>query len=320
MICLGIESTAHTFGVGIIDNKGKILANALDMFTTKEGGMILGEVAKHHRACTDRILLEALQEAKLTLADIDLISYSRGPGLPPSLKVGMEFAKDLAEKNSIPLVGVNHCVAHLTIGKQITSAKDPVYLYVSGVNSQVIAFIEGRFRIFGETLDLGLGNALDKFARDAGLGFPGGPAIEQMAKKGSYIDLPYAVKGMDVSFSGIATRARQLLQKGVKVEDICYSLQEVCFSMLTEVAERAMAHTGKQEVILIGGVAANKRFCEMLSIMAAERGARFIPVPMKYCGDQGVMIAWQGILEYKPEGGNKAIDIYSKERTDECEF
>jgi len=203
MICLGIESTAHTFGIGIIDNEGTILCNAKDMFTTEKGGMILGEVARHHREVQDRILLEALQKAKLTLKDIDLISYSRGPGLPPSLKVGMNFAKDLAEKNNIPLVGVNHCIAHLTIGKLLTKMEDPVYVYVSGVNTQAIAFIGGRFRIFGETLDIGLGNALDKFARDAGLGFPGGPAIEKLAKKGKYVELPYVVKGMDTIYSPI---------------------------------------------------------------------------------------------------------------------
>jgi len=144
--------------------------------------------------------------------------------------------------------------------------------------------------------------------------------IEELAKKGSkLIDLPYVVKGMDVSFAGIITKAAQLFKDKAKEEDLCYSLQEVCFAMLAEVAERAMAHTGKSELILIGGVAANKRLCEMLSIMCKERNASFFPVPLEYCGDQGVMIAWQGILEYKAGKRISEIEIYPYERVDEVE-
>ena len=194
MICLGIESTAHTFGAAIVTSDKKILSNCKAMFSTESGGMILGEVAKHHRNNADKIISEALNTANLSWEDIDLISFSRGPGLPPSLKVGKEKAIELSKQYSKPLIGVNHCVAHLTVGTLTTDAKDPVYLYVSGVNTQIISLECGLFRIFGETLDVGLGNALDKFGRDAGLGFPAGPKIEQLAKSGKYISLPCAVK------------------------------------------------------------------------------------------------------------------------------
>lgn len=319
MLCLGIESTAHTFGIGIIDDKGTILANALDMFTVEKGGMIPNKVAEHHEQVKEYILNKALEQADLKMQDIDLIAFSRSPGLSPCLKVGMEFAKSLAEKHSLPLVGVNHCISHLTIGKLLTKTKDPVYIYVSGVNTQVIALTGNKFRIFGETLDLGLGNALDKFARSADVGFPGGPIIERLAKLGKYIELPYAVKGMDVSFSGIVTKAEQLFKKGENIADICYSLQETCFAMLTEVAERALAHCNKKEIILIGGVAANKRFCEMLDIMCKERGCTFKPVPLAFCGDQGTMIAWQGILEKDKATKSYSVDFDPYERTDAVE-
>ena len=323
MHILGIESTAHTFGCGIITDKGVILANAKDMYQTASGGMIPNEVAKHHDSIKDKVLQDALTQAKLTLKDIDLIAFSRGPGLTPAiLKIGRDFALALSKELKKPIVGVNHSMAHLTIGDLICKSKDPVYLYVSGPNTQIIAYAGKRMRIFGETLDNGLGNILDKFARDAGLGFPGGPKVEQLAKQSqTLIDLPYTVKGMDVSFSGMLTKAQNLLLKGTKVEDLCFSLQETAFAMLAEVTERALAHCDKQEVVLIGGVAANQRLCRMLKEMCEARNATFFPVPLQYSGDQGVMIAWQGFLEHTYGGkmNNKDIDVLQHERVDEID-
>jgi len=320
--CLGIESTAHTFGCGIVDFDGNILANAKDSFTTDTGGLIPADVAKHHNAVKEKVLEDALTQAKLSLTDIALIAYSRGPGLTPQiLRIGQTFAIELAKKIRVPLVGANHSVAHLSIGNLVTGVKDPAYLYVSGPNTQVIALAGKRFRIFGETVDAGLGNMFDKFARDAGLGFPGGPKIEQLAVGGAYLELPYAVKGMDVSFSGVLTKAKRLLKEGMPLKDLCFSLQETCFAMLAEVAERAMAHTGKKELLLIGGVAANKRLGEMLNAMCAARGATFYAVPLQYSGDQGVMIAWQGILQHKAGESRtpEQADIAQHERTDEVQ-
>jgi len=289
------------------------------MYKTEEGGMIPSKVAEHHRLVGDKIIEDALRKANVSIKDINLISYSQAPGMAPSLLVGKEKAVKLAKENKIPLIGINHCVAHLTIGDLTTGSKNPVYLYVSGVNTQVISLEGNLFRIFGETLDDGLGNALDKFGRTAGLGFPAGPKIEELARKGTYIELPYVVKGMDVSFAGLVTKAEKLLKEGAKVEDICFSLQETCFAMLAEVSERALAHVGKKDLLLIGGVAANKRLIEMLTLMCKERGGIFYAVPMEYSGDQGAMIAWQGILEYT---NGRRLDvseanIYPYERTDE---
>jgi len=318
MICLGIESTAHTFGAGIVSSEGRILANVKKVFTTETGGMIPQEVAKHHEEVCDSVVEEAMQNAKVSWDDIGLISYARGPGLAPALKIGMEVAKNLSSKIKKPLIGVNHCVAHLTIGQLCTGAKDPVFLYVSGVNTQIIAIAGGRFRIFGETLDIGIGNALDKFGREAGLGFPAGPKIEKLAENGKYIEMPYVVKGMDTSFAGLVTKATQLLKKGEKIEDVCCAFQETAFAMVTEVSERALAHCEKKELLLIGGVAANKKLCSMLDKMCKQRNATFFAVPLEYAGDQGAMIAWQGLLEF---GKSKEvpIDIYPYERTDTIE-
>jgi len=317
MICLGIESTAHTFGVGIMKDE-EILANEKATFTTKTGGMIPDEVATHHNNVKEDILNKALKSANLKIDQINLLSVAVAPGLSPCLLVGLRFAKHLATEHNLPLVPVNHSVAHLTIGDLICKAKDPVYLYVSGPNTQIIARSD-RYRIFGETLDLGLGNMLDKFAREIKLGFPGGPKIEQLAKQGEYVELPYSVKGMDVSFTGMLTNALKLFQQGEKVENLCFSLQETAFAMLAEVAERAMAHTEKNELLLIGGVAANERLKEMLNIMCKERNATFHAVPLEYSGDQGVMIAWQGILQKDKTILPEDADIRPYERIDEVE-
>jgi len=193
---------------------------------------------------------------------------------------------------------------------------------LSGGNTQVIAYAEGRYRIFGETEDIPIGNAFDVVARDMGLPMPGGPEVEKIAKHGKYTELPYVVKGMDLSFSGILTAAKEKLLADIRKEDIAYSMQEVCFAMLTEATERALAHTGKQEVLLVGGVAANKRLQEMLIIMCEERGDKLFFVPMEYAGDGGAMIAWTGISAYKNGEKTKLEDSHIKQnwRTDEVEI
>ena len=320
LICLGIESTAHTFGIGIITDKGKVLANASDSFKTESGGLIPNELNKHHEEVKDKVLQNALQQAKLDLKDIDLISFSQGPGIAPALVVGLKFAKEISYKAKVPIIGVNHCCAHLEIGKLLTKAKDPVLLYVSGANTQVIAYESGKYRIFGETLDQGIGNFIDAFARYIGLGFPGGPKIEKLALQSkNYIELPYVVKGMDVSFSGILTNLKTKYDsKQFKIEDLCYSLQETVFAMLVEVSERAMAHTVKKELLLGGGVACNKRLQEMCRIMCEERNAKFFVPENKFLIDNGLMIAWQGILQKNNAAKNyDNIDIKPYERIDD---
>ena len=302
MIILGVESTAHTFGVGIITSQGKVLANVKDSYTSPDAGMIPDQVAKHHVLVAEDILARALSAAHKSWKDIDLIAYSAGPGLDPALWTGYHKVKEWSSTFGKKIVGVNHCCAHLSIGKVWNKLKDPCYLYVSGVNTQIIVQEQGKYRVMGETLDIGLGNMLDKFGRIVGLGFPAGPKIEELAPKGKYIELPYTIKGMDISFSGILTKVEQLYAKGEKVENLCFSLQETCFAMLAEVIERAMAHTGKKELLLVGGVGANQRFCEMLDVMCKERKARFFKVPMDLAGDQGAMIAWEGFLRQKEYG------------------
>ncbi len=303
--CLGLESTADDFSVGILSFTGEILANEVSMFMPETGGIHPREAARHHAEVAGRVLSAALQKAGIQPREITIVAFSQGPGLGPCLRTGATAARALASYLQVPLVGVNHCVAHIEIGKLITDVNDPLTLYVSGGNTIVSAFEAGRYRVFGETLDISAGNCLDVFAREAGLrqktGEPFGALVEKFAARSqNFVSLPYTVKGMDLSFSGLLSAAIELLQSGkYGLEDLCYSLQEVVFSMLAEISERALAHTEKPEMLLTGGVAANKRLQSMLKNIAGEHNAGFGVVPKQYALDNGAMIAWTGVLAYQ---------------------
>jgi len=300
IVCLGIESTADNLGVGVAASDGAILANEISTHVPEEGGIHPREAARHHSAEIGETLTRALRKAKVEARELDVIAFSQGPGLGPCLRTGATAARALAAYLGLPLVGVNHCVAHIEMGRLATGADDPLTLYVSGGNTIVSGYEAGRYRIFGETLDIAVGNCLDTFAREAKLPYHGGPAVEKLAHEGrKLIPLPYVVKGMDLSFSGLLTAAVQELRGGRwSLEDLCFSLQEVAYAMLGEVTERALAHTGKGELLLTGGVAANRRLRSVVQCIAEEHGAQPGFVPPQYATDNGAMIAWTGVLAY----------------------
>lgn len=320
MICLGLEGTAHSFGAGVVDDTGRVLANIWDMLSPKEGGIHPREASRHHSEFGPQIVSKAMSQAGVGYEEIDIVAFSRGPGLGPCLRTTATIARTLSAKLAVPMVGVNHCVAHIEIGCMESGFQDPVTVYVSGGNTQIIAYAGARFRTFGETLDIAIGNMLDTFGRLAGMGFPAGPDIEKKAQLGhKYHLLPYSVKGMDLSYSGMLTAARRLYQDGENIDDICYSIQETSFGMLAEIAERALAHTKKNELLLTGGVARNKRLAEILSGVANRHEVEFHRVSPALAGDQGAMIAWTGILQYQAGGGLPIAEssVLPKWRTDE---
>ncbi len=321
---LAIESTAHTFGIAILDMQGKILCNIKETYTTEQGGIIPIQAAAHHTKIAEQLYQKALQHSNIQENQIGVIAFSNAPGLAPCLIEGMKFAKQKSKQLNLPLIPVNHCIAHLEIG-ETTGAKDPVLLYASGANTQIIAYEADKYRIFGETLDLGVGNFIDTFARLAGIGFPGGPEIEKLAAKANkdeLIGLPYSIKGMDVSFSGIQTKLRNMLEKEQHpIEQLAFSMQETVFAMLVEAAERALAHTGKKELLLGGGVACNSRLQEMFQIMCKERGAKFFCPERSLLVDNAAMIGYLGLKMHKSglKFNTDEIDIAPRERTDDVE-
>ncbi|MFT4244103.1 MAG: tRNA (adenosine(37)-N6)-threonylcarbamoyltransferase complex transferase subunit TsaD [Candidatus Woesearchaeota archaeon] len=332
MIVLGIECTAHTFGVGIIKSDSKeVLVNLKNIYSSQNSGMDPRELTKYHVINFNSTLKEAFDEfkkLKFSIKKIDLIAFSQGPGLGNSLKVGCLVAKTLSKKLKIPLIGVNHIQSHYEIGKMISGFENPLFVNITGVNSQVAGVNkEGIYVVYGETEDLGLGNCLDACARIMGLGFPGGPIIDNYAQFGKeFFDIPYTVKGMNVAFSGVVNFVKQRMKefetkdglvklskdknkhydsKEQLIYDLSYSLVENCFAMIQEVAKRALCYTGQKELVLVGGVASSKRFCEMTTLMCKSIGVKYTTTPLALCMDNGAMIAWLGYLR----ANNASTDI-----------
>ncbi|KAJ6604774.1 Gcp-like domain-containing protein [Mycena vulgaris] len=322
-LALGLEGSANKFGAGVIqhfeDGSTSVLSNIRHTYITPPGeGFQPRDTALHHREWALKVINDCLTTAAISMHDVDCICYTKGPGMGAPLQSVALVARTLSLLFNKPLVGVNHCVGHIEMGREITGAQNPVVLYVSGGNTQVIAYSRQCYRIFGETLDIAIGNCLDRFARVINLSNDPAPGynIEQEAKKGKrLLTLPYTTKGMDVSFSGILTSAEAYtFDKRFRADgqpqnpndediitpaDLCFSLQETIYAMLVEITERAMAHIGSKEVLIVGGVGSNERLQDMMGIMAHERGGKVFATDERFCIDNGIMIAQAGLLSFR---------------------
>ncbi|MEM0361770.1 MAG: KEOPS complex N(6)-L-threonylcarbamoyladenine synthase Kae1 [Sulfolobales archaeon] len=321
MIVLGIESTAHTFGVGIVEDRPPyIRADKRVNYTPSKGGIHPREASLFFMSNAGKVLRDALTELGLTIKDVDGIAVALGPGLGPCLRVGATVARALASYFKKPLIPVNHAVAHIEIGRLLTGFKDPLIVYLSGGNTMILAFSDGRYRVFGETLDIALGNFMDTFVREVGLAPPyvvgGIHKLDSCAEDGAnFIDLPYVVKGQDVSFSGLLTAALRAFKEGrYSLGDICYSVREVAYSSIAEVVERGLAHTKKKELLVVGGVAASKALRTKFEVISNLRGVKLGVVDPHYAVDNGVMIAWTGLLMLKHGMTVEPEKAYVKQR------
>jgi len=301
LYCLGIESTAHTFAASVVDDAGRILSDVRDVYVSSAGsGIHPREAAEHHSEVAARVVGDSLKQAKTAAAKLNLISIALGPGLGPCLRVGATVARSMASYLRIPMVAVNHAIGHIEIGILTTGANDPLVVLVSGGHTAIAAFSGGKWRIFGETEDITIGNLYDMFAREINLPSPAGQQIEELTKKASkFIPLPYVVKGNDVSYSGLLTASLARLRAGEHLEDVCYSMQEVACSMLAEAVERSLAYTGKLEILVTGGVAANKALQSKLEEVAKIHKATAYTVKTPFTGDNAAQIAWTGLLSHK---------------------
>ena len=313
MLGLGIESTAHTFSCAIIEKKGKkgkILSDVRKIFRPEAGqGIHPREASRHHIEHSSSVLSECLKDADVSVQDLDIISYAAGPGLGPCLRVGAVVARSISSFYKIPIYPVNHAIGHIELGKLLTGARDPLVLLVSGGHTMLLSFLNQQWRVFGETLDITLGQLLDQFGRSIGFASPCGKNIEELASTTSnYVSLPYSVKGNDVSFSGLLSATKPVSKKSKT--DACYSLQETAFAMISETVERALSFTSKKELMIDGGVAANKRLSEMLTDVCKRHGSIFFVVPLQYAGDCGSQICWTGLLESQVKEGVSLKDTF----------
>jgi N6-L-threonylcarbamoyladenine synthase/protein kinase Bud32 len=333
---LGIEGTAWAASAAVFetdavdaserfgDPEADRIVVESDAYQPDSGGIHPREAAEHMGEAIPRVVESALTTARAWAREeadgnahqpgdehgdegdpdpdpeppIDAVAFSQVPGLGPCLRVVGTAARALAGALDVPLVGVNHMVAHLEVGRYFAGFSAPVCLNASGANAHLLGFHDGRYRVLGETMDTGVGNALDKFTRHVGWTHPGGPKLERAARDGSYVELPYVVKGMDFSFSGIMSAAKDRYDSGVPVADVARGLEETVFAMLTEVSERALSLTGAEELVLGGGVGQNDRLRGMLADMCAARGAAFYAPDAQYLRDNAGMIAILGARMY----------------------
>ena len=306
MRVLGIEGTAWCASAALHDTETGSTRIESDPYEPDSGGIHPREAAEHMSEAIPQVVGTVLDAAEATYGPdaIDAVAFSRGPGLGPCLRTVGTAARSLAGALDVPLVGVNHMVAHLEIGRHESGFSNPVCLNASGANAHLLGYHDGRYRVLGETMDAGVGNAIDKFTRHVGWNHPGGPKVEAAAEEVSgtdggsgavdLLELPYVVKGMDFSFSGISSAANDAYDAGEPVEEVCFSLQEHVFAMLTEVSERALSLTGADELVLGGGVGQNDRLRGMLAEMCTARDAAFHAPDARYLRDNAGMIAVLG--------------------------
>ncbi|XP_043382832.1 probable tRNA N6-adenosine threonylcarbamoyltransferase isoform X2 [Chelonia mydas] len=307
---LGLEGSANKVGTGLVRD-GQVLSNPRRTFVPAPGqGFLPGQTARHHQGCVLALLQEALQEAGLESADVDCVAYTKGPGMGAPLVTVAVVARTLAQLWNKPLLGVNHCVGHIEMGRLITGAQNPTVLYVSGGNTQVIAYSERRYRIFGETIDIAVGNCLDRFARVLKISNDPSPGynIEQMAKK-RWLTRCWHQENAPQRISASLSRRHS----------------SRCWWRSRSGPWRTAAHRRPSSwavsAVRARTVGGNMRLQEMMQIMCAERGAKLFATDERFCIDNGAMIAQAGWEMFRTGQVTQLEDswITQRYRTDEVE-
>lgn len=333
MLILGIEGSANKLGIAILENENVLFNERKTFFNQPGEGFRPVELVEHHTKNILSLIKQSLIKTNKKLNEIELVAYTRGPGIAGALNVCAVVARIIAIELNIKIIGVNHCIAHIEMGKFVTGLKNPVVLYASGANTQIICYNKesndtnkniGRYYVLGEALDIAVGNCIDRIGRLLKISNDPSPGynIEQKAKMGKqFYKIPIPIKGMDISCSGVVAYLEQFL-KGKEltdelINDICYSLQENLFAALTEVTERAMSLYKSNEILIVGGVGCNERLQGMIKIMAEERGAVVGKMDDRFCVDNGAMIAYTGFLMFNGLGDKvEECDVTQRFRTE----
>lgn len=315
MKVLAIESSCDETSVAVLEDGRKVLSNviATQIETHKKFGGVVPEVAsRQHVEAINVVLKEALDEANVSLSDIDLVSATKGPGLIGALLVGLSAGKTIAMALNKPFVGVNHIVGHVCANYISFEELEPPFigLIISGGHTYLIEVKDYvDFTLHGRTQDDAVGEAFDKVARSLGLAYPGGPIIDKLAKMGKEtIDLPRVMikeDNYDFSFSGLKTAVLNYLnskrQKGEEIikEDVCKSFQEAVVDVLLEKTFRLADEKNMDKIVLCGGVSANSRIREAFEDEAKKRNKKIYYPELKLCTDNAAMIGSAAYYTYK---------------------
>ena len=315
-ITLGIESSCDETAVGIVADGRELLANVISSqidIHTKFGGVVPEIASRKHLENINRVIDAALSEAGITLDQVDLIGVTKGPGLVGALLVGVAAAKALAWTKGIPLVGVNHMHGHIASNYIEHKELEPPFmsLVVSGGHTNIIMVDDyNTCRKLGSTRDDAAGEAFDKVARVIGLGYPGGPKVDRVAKEGNRDAIAfkrvYLEKGSyDFSFSGLKTQALNYINterqagRPIDVNDVAASFQEAVVEVLVDKAVSAAVEYGQKRIVMAGGVASNSRLRELISEKAGACGIEILRPSPVLCTDNGVMIACSAYYAYR---------------------
>lgn len=318
MIVLGIESSCDETAAALVTQDRRILSNVILSQTTDHapyGGVVPEIAARSHITHMDAVVKQAFAEAGCSFADIDAVAATTGPGLIGGVIVGTMAGKAFASALNKPFIAVNHLEGHALTARLTDAVEFPyLLLLVSGGHCQVLAVKGiGQYEKLGSTLDDALGEAFDKVAKLVGLGYPGGPQVEEQAKNGDprRFAFPLPLKGRegcDFSFSGMKTAVRLAIQElgaltPQDVTDICASFQHSAGEVLKDRMRNAFAaftaqYTAKT-LVVAGGVAANRYLRSVLETAAAEYGFALVAPPLKLCTDNAAMIAWAGVERLK---------------------
>ena len=329
LITLGIESSCDETGIALYKMGTGLLAHALHTqiaMHSEYGGVVPELASRDHVRRVIPLVRQVLQEAGVSLKQIDAIAYTQGPGLGGALLVGASVANALAYALDIPTIGIHHLEGHLL--SPLLSDPAPgfpfVALLVSGGHTQLMRVDGiGEYQLLGETLDDAAGEAFDKSAKLLGLGYPGGPALAALAAQGCpdiyKLPRPMLRSGdFDFSFSGLKTAVLTLVkQSNHELQtraDIAYAAQEAIIDVLAHKARAALAHTGLDQLVVAGGVGANKMLRERLSHDIEKRGGRVFYPDLEFCTDNGAMIAFAGALRLAKQRGSKHYRFNVKAR------
>ena len=310
ILVLGIESSCDETSVAVVKNGREILSNVIDTqipIHEKYGGVVPEIASRNHIEAITRVTKKALQDANITFSDIDVIAPTYGPGLVGALLVGLSYGKALSYALNKPLIGVNHIQGHIAANYITYKELEPPFLCVliSGGNTQIINVKDyTEFEMLGKTRDDAIGEAFDKVARVVGLGYPGGPKVDKLAKEGEpNIKLPktHFEKSLDFSFSGIKTAVINYNHntKEVNKADLCASFQKVVTDVLIENVSTAIKQTGSTKVAIAGGVSANSYIRSAFTNLPDKFKNLKVYMPdMKLCTDNAAMIASAGYYNF----------------------